>query len=72
MGVGGEGRGIPRGEEAKIFEAFYTTKDPGKGTGLGLAVAKRTIQALGGTLAVRPNEPRGCVLRLTLPAKSTS
>ncbi|MCA9949476.1 MAG: response regulator, partial [Anaerolineales bacterium] len=38
------GKGISQAELAHIFEPFYTTKDPGKGTGLGLATCHRIIE----------------------------
>lgn len=54
---------------ARAFEAFYTTKDVGKGTGLGLDIAKRIIeQRHGGTIVV-DSRPGETVLRVRLPAR---
>ncbi len=54
---------------ARAFEAFYTTKDVGKGTGLGLDIAKRIIeQRHGGTIDVE-SEPGNTVLRVRLPVR---
>ena len=51
----------------RIFEAFYTTKDPGKGTGLGLDTAYSIVVTQhGGSLTVT-SEPEGTVFTVTLP-----
>jgi two-component system, NtrC family, sensor histidine kinase HydH len=50
------GVGIPAGDEARIFEPFYTTRT--SGTGLGLAVAQRIVEMHGGTI-VASNAPDG-------------
>ncbi|MDQ4090965.1 MAG: ATP-binding protein, partial [Actinomycetota bacterium] len=42
--VGDTGRGMPPEVAARAFEAFYTTKDVGKGTGLGLDIARRIVE----------------------------
>lgn len=62
------GPGIPRAVVDQIFEPFVTTKEPGKGTGLGLAVAARLIDALGGTIRVASEEGRGTEFTVVLPA----
>jgi two-component system, NtrC family, sensor kinase len=46
------GSGIPPEVVARIFEPFYTTKDVGEGTGLGLSVVHGIVSAHGGTIAV--------------------
>ncbi len=61
------GRGMPPQVLARAFEAFYTTKDVGKGTGLGLDIAKRIIeQRHGGTIDVE-SQPGDTVLRVRIP-----
>lgn len=62
------GPGIPADVVDQIFEPFVTTKEPGKGTGLGLAVAARLIDALGGTIRVRSEEGKGTEFTVVLPA----
>src|SRR5260370_17277232 len=41
--VGDTGPGMPSQVASRAFDAFYTTKDAGKGTGLGLDIARRTV-----------------------------
>jgi signal transduction histidine kinase len=59
-----EGPGIPAEVQARIFEPFFTTRE--KGTGLGLPLARKLVEANGGmlTLASRPGQT---VFSLTLP-----
>ena len=56
-----DGPGIPREDHARIFEPFYTTKDVGEGTGLGLDVSYRiVVRRHGGDIRVvsDPSETR--------------
>jgi signal transduction histidine kinase len=48
-----DGPGIPREAQGHVFEPFYTTKEVGAGTGLGLDVARRIVVAHGGEISVR-------------------
>lgn len=50
-----------------LFEPFYTTKQPGDGVGLGLAISSGIINDLGGRLSARNAEPRGAVFEVQLP-----
>ena len=43
---------IKREDQAKLFTPFFTTKGPGKGTGMGLSIVWRVVQALRGTIEV--------------------
>ncbi|HEY2529246.1 MAG TPA: PAS domain-containing protein [Xanthobacteraceae bacterium] len=51
----------------KVFEPFYSTKQ--NGMGIGLAISRSIVQAHGGTLRVRANQPQGTVFSLSLPLR---
>ncbi len=65
--VGDTGHGIPKDELPKIFEPFYTTKEFGKGTSLGLTVVKGIIEEHHGTITVDSEEGRGTRFTIVLP-----
>jgi signal transduction histidine kinase len=52
----------------QIFEPFVTTKEPGKGTGLGLAVCARLVESMGGGIRVQSMPGEGATFTVTLPA----
>jgi signal transduction histidine kinase len=62
--VSDTGPGIPPDERERVFEPFYTTK--ASGTGLGLALAQRTVEEHGGTIRVEAVE-RGASFVIELP-----
>jgi signal transduction histidine kinase len=67
--VGDTGSGIPAAVAARAFEAFYTTKDVGKGTGLGLDIARRiVVERHGGTIEI-DSAAEETVLRVSLPVR---
>ncbi len=61
------GPGIPPEHLEQIFDPFYTTKDVGHGTGLGLAVSSRIVQEHGGQLEAANNPAGGVGFLLRLP-----
>lgn len=60
------GIGIPAGQEAKIFELFYSTRKGG--TGLGLAIVQRIARAHGGSVQVKSAAGVGTAVSVELPA----
>lgn len=52
-----------------LFEPFYTTKKPGDGVGLGLAISSGIIKDLGGRLVAKNNETKGATFEIYLPLK---
>ena len=55
-------------EPARVFDPFYTTKQPGHGTGLGLSACYGIIQEHGGTIECSNLAPRGALFRIALDA----
>jgi signal transduction histidine kinase len=71
IAVRDHGPGIPSHEQARIFREFYRTPEAYRsnieGTGLGLALVKQHIEALGGTVAVASTVGEGATFTITLP-----
>ncbi len=61
------GVGIKMDDLTKIFDPFYTTKEPGRGVGLGLSICSRIIDFFGGTIKVRSKLGEGTVFTIILP-----
>ena len=61
------GPGMNEDELRRIFEPFYTTKGPGKGTGLGLFVSQSIIRAYGGEIEVSSRPGEGSRFTVLLP-----
>jgi signal transduction histidine kinase len=64
------GTGIPSDDLKKIFDPFYTTKDPGKGTGLGLALSYNIIKKFNGDITVESREGAGSTFTIILPEET--
>ena len=65
--IGDSGPGLPPEVAERAFEAFFTTKPVGQGTGLGLDIARRiVVERHGGTIDVT-SEPGDTVFRVALP-----
>jgi two-component system, NtrC family, sensor kinase len=65
-----QGVGIPRAAVRKIFEPFYTTKPPGRGTGLGLSVCYGIVADHGGRMEVDSEVGAGSTFKIILPDAS--
>lgn len=61
------GPGIPQKDRERIFEPFWTTKQTGQGTGLGLAVVRSLVSSHGGNVRVEDATPGGARLVVWLP-----
>jgi signal transduction histidine kinase len=64
--VGDDGPGIPEEQQARVFDAFFTTKPVGQGTGLGLDIARRIVVRHHGELRLR-SRPGDTRLQVVLP-----
>jgi PAS domain S-box-containing protein len=62
------GVGIAAEHMERIFEPFFTTKEHA-GTGLGLSISHAIVTAMGGTITVEAQHPRGTCFRVTLPCE---
>jgi signal transduction histidine kinase/FixJ family two-component response regulator len=72
ISISDQGPGVPEHVRAHLFEPFFTTRSPGEGTGLGLAVSQGIIDQHGGTLVLEET-PRdsgtGATFTVFLPAR---
>jgi signal transduction histidine kinase len=62
------GPGVPPADRDRIFDPFVTTKEPGAGTGLGLAVAQRIVYESGGLIWADDAREGGAAFKVFLPA----
>ncbi len=68
LSVGDTGPGIPPEIRSKIFNPFFTTKEVGKGTGMGLAIVHGIATASGGFVTCESEPGNGAVFRVFFPA----
>jgi signal transduction histidine kinase len=66
------GPGMPAEVQARAFEAFYTTKDVGKGAGLGLDIARRIIVERHHGQITIDSRPGETILRVQLPRRGSA
>ncbi|MDR2313238.1 MAG: HAMP domain-containing histidine kinase [Spirochaetaceae bacterium] len=62
------GKGIPREDMLRITDPFYTSKSTG--TGIGLTISKRFVEAAGGTMVLENRSGGGVSVRITVPCES--
>ena len=67
ISVKDNGPGIPKEIQEKIFQPFFTTKQTGSGTGLGLSLSYDIVKAHGGELTVETKEDEGSEFIIHLP-----
>lgn len=65
------GCGIDKNAIAHIFDPFYTTKDPGMGTGLGMSIAYNIISEHGGSIKYTSEPGRGTTAMISVPLLDT-
>jgi len=63
------GIGMPQADVQNAFQPFFTTKEVGKGTGLGLFLSRETVHAHGGSLSLASEQGRGTTVTIILPGK---
>jgi two-component system NtrC family sensor kinase len=61
------GHGITLDQRSRIFTPFYTTKEVGRGMGLGLTIVRRVVTSLGGTISIQSQPNVGTEFTLCLP-----
>lgn len=62
------GPGIPVDIQGRIFDAFFTTKNPGQGTGLGLSISKTIVEKCGGQISLAFSDKNGSEFLLRFEA----
>jgi PAS domain S-box-containing protein len=72
IAVSDTGTGMDRAVLARVTEPFFTTKKPGQGTGLGLAMAKGFVEQSGGGLSIDSRLGEGTCVFLWLPSATMS
>jgi signal transduction histidine kinase len=68
LSVRDNGPGIAESERARIFDAFYTTKQAGHGMGLGLTITRRVVVGLGGSLRLESELGKGSEFIIRVPS----
>jgi signal transduction histidine kinase len=72
LSVRDNGPGIPEANRARIFDAFYTTKEVGRGMGMGLTITRRVVVAMGGNMSVKSQLGVGTEFVVRVPGAASS
>jgi CheY-like chemotaxis protein len=65
--VADNGHGIEPSIQARIFDPYFTTKAPGKGTGMGLSVVHGIVKSHGGTISLTSTPGQGAIFNVLFP-----
>ena len=68
IAVSDTGRGVPPADRKRIFEPFFSTKESGRGVGLGLFITAEIVREHKGRIEVESDEGKGSTFRVVLPA----
>jgi len=67
-----DGHGVPKALMTRIFSPFFSTKDPGKGMGIGLSITRQIVAQHGGTAKIwnreKDGNPVGATFEISIPA----
>jgi PAS domain S-box-containing protein len=71
--VADDGPGIPLAHQERVFDMFQTLKprDEVEGSGMGLAIVKKAVESVGGSITLESNGFLGCAFRFTWPTKNS-
>lgn len=72
IAVSDTGSGIPEGELANLFDPFYSTKEAGRGLGLGLSISYGLVRDIGGAITVASVPGKGSTFTVRLPLTQTA
>jgi two-component system NtrC family sensor kinase len=67
ISISDTGRGIPSEHRERVFESGFTTKPPGIGTGLGLALSKEIVRQHGGSIDFESRPGQGTTFHIRIP-----
>jgi nitrogen-specific signal transduction histidine kinase/CheY-like chemotaxis protein len=70
--VGDSGHGMDTETQKLIFEPYFTTKDPSKGSGLGLSIVHGIVKACKGVIRIESQPGKGATFQILLPAAAAA